>query len=77
KMKTSSFLLFIAVALTTVQAGEYCPRMLHIKCFRQVNQCCRDADCYDKQICCYEPCGNICRSPVPFETNGLRHIPCI
>ncbi|GIY25294.1 hypothetical protein CDAR_244021 [Caerostris darwini] len=74
-MKTFAAVLILSLALILVSA-DYCPNSRHVKCVREDNQCCKDADCDIGQLCCRESCGNICRQPVDFPTNGKKSIPC-
>uniref|UniRef100_A0A482Z8W4 U10-Saltitoxin-Pre1a_1 n=1 Tax=Phidippus regius TaxID=1905328 RepID=A0A482Z8W4_9ARAC len=57
-------LLSIVVISTTCLEFKYCPKPVddgECPLAKRVNECCSNDNCRFGQICCSEPCGNVCR----------------
>ncbi|KAF8770518.1 Low-density lipoprotein receptor-related protein like [Argiope bruennichi] len=52
-----------------------CPERPLIVCRHALHKCFSDAECDNPKICCHENCGNTCRDPVYYPTNGRRVVP--
>ncbi|GBO02509.1 hypothetical protein AVEN_43959-1 [Araneus ventricosus] len=52
--------------------GENCPGRPPIRCFHGIDKCHSSAECPADMLCCAESCGNTCRDPVPYPTDGTK-----
>nr|AHF45838.1 secretory peptide [Heteropoda venatoria] len=60
------FLLISAFVICSVSSGGgfyFCPRPIDDECplDHKINDCCAQSECRAGDICCSEPCGNVCR----------------
>lgn len=49
---------------------KYCPKPVDentCPLAKKVNECCSNTDCRVGQICCSEPCGNVCRAEIDTQ----------
>ncbi|CAL1261992.1 unnamed protein product [Larinioides sclopetarius] len=70
------FVVFLAVLVLAAVQADWCPSPPPIRCIRRQNKCCQDSDCGVGNLCCNEPCGNICREPVDYPTRGRKGMIC-
>uniref|UniRef100_A0A2D0PC41 U12-Eretoxin-Ek1b_1 n=1 Tax=Eresus cinnaberinus TaxID=175337 RepID=A0A2D0PC41_ERECI len=73
KIKIHIILIFL-VCFAIVAFAKFCPPPLHPEpCKRdyKYNHCCSQGDCKSYDICCVEPCGNVCRRARDAETSGV------
>ena len=72
-MSTSFFaVLLLSTCVTCILSDDmiYCPRPVdeeECPLKHKINECCSQDDCRFGQICCIEPCGNVCRVSTDAE----------
>uniref|UniRef100_A0A2D0PC00 U17-Eretoxin-Ek1g_1 n=1 Tax=Eresus cinnaberinus TaxID=175337 RepID=A0A2D0PC00_ERECI len=67
-------LIFLVAAVAIATSEKFCPPPRDpspCNLRSKWNDCCKQSDCRSFDICCSEPCGNVCRRATDKPTTGV------